>query len=72
MITRWVFHDCGENIKNHARSYWEKKQQRLERLASVISKNEKSLRMVLYFHEKRVKQFEARAIMEVPGRSLTV
>ena len=72
MITRWTFHDCSEKIKNNARSYWEKKQQRLERIALLIPKEEKSLRMVLYFHEKRVKQYELRAIMEVPGRSLTV
>ncbi len=72
MITRWAFHDCSEKIKNQARSYWEKKQQRLERLTSVIPKDERRLRMVLYFHEKRVSQYEVRSIMEVPGRSLTV
>ena len=72
MITRWVFHDCSEKIKNQARSYWEKKLQRLERLTYVIPKDVIRLRMVLYYHEKRVSQYEVRAIMEVPGRSLTV
>lgn len=40
MIPRWAFHDCSDKIKNKARSYWEKKQQRLERLASVIPNDE--------------------------------
>ncbi|MFT5698586.1 MAG: DNA-directed RNA polymerase specialized sigma24 family protein [Desulforhopalus sp.] len=72
MMTQWAFHDCSENIKVAARSYWEKKQSRLERLAAVIPKGERLLRIVVCFHERRVDQYEVRAIMEVPRRSVAV
>ncbi|MBU1567029.1 MAG: hypothetical protein KJ630_15575 [Proteobacteria bacterium] len=72
MKIQWVFNNCPEKIKTDARYYWEKKQSRLARLTSTIPKEQKSLRIIFYFHKNKVNQFEVRAILEVPGRSLAV
>lgn len=72
MKIQWVFNNCPEKIKTDARYYWEKKQNKIERLTAAIPKEEKSLRIIFYFHKNKVNQYEVRAILEIPGRSLTV
>jgi DNA-directed RNA polymerase specialized sigma24 family protein/ribosome-associated translation inhibitor RaiA len=72
MKIQWVFNNCPEKLKTDARYYWEKKQNRIDRLTAKIPKEEKSLRLVFYFHKNKANQYEVRAILEIPGRSLTV
>lgn len=69
---QWSFNKCSRNIKNEFRDYWKQKQNRIERLLSSRPSSARKIRITVYNHSNRVKQYEARAVMEVPGRSLAV
>ena len=69
---QWSFNNCSENTKNEIRAYWEQKQNRIERLLSNKPSSARKIRITVYYHSNRVKHYEVRAVMEVPGRSLSV
>lgn len=72
MQVQWSFEGCDNSIKNRCRNYWEKKQQRLERILASVPYGSKKLRLTIYCHDGQVDKFEARAIMNLPGRTLAV
>lgn len=72
MQVQWTFEGCNSKLKDNCRSYWEKKQERLERLLSSIPHGSKSLRLTIYCSTERVECFEARGLLNLPGRSLAV
>lgn len=72
MQVQWSFEGCENNIKNNCRSYWGKKQQRVERILSSVPDGSKKLRLTLYCHDGQVDKFEVRGIMNLPGRTLAV
>lgn len=72
MHVQWSFGGCDKNIKSRCRNYWEKKQERLERILSGLPAGSKKLRLALYYNKAQVDTFEARAIMNMPGRTLAV
>lgn len=71
MNVQWSFKNCSGSKKSQIRSYWEQKQVRIDRLLSE-SPGPRNIRISIYFYEDRVNQYEARAVLEVPGRSLAV
>lgn len=72
MHVQWSFEGCDKSIKNRCRNYWEKKQARLERILSGVPAGSKKLRLTLYCHNDQVDAFEARAILNMPGKTLAV
>ncbi len=72
MNIQWFFSNCSKKIKSEIRTYWQHKLSEIERLASVIPTSAKKIRLSVYYHPKRVEQYEARAVLEIPGRSLAV
>lgn len=72
MQVQWSFEGCDKSIKNRCRNYWEKKQERLERILYGVPAGLKKLRLTLYCHKAQVDAFEARAILNMPGKTLAV
>jgi len=72
MQLQWSFEGCANTTKEKCRAYWDKKQKRLERILSSISLGSKKLRIVVFNNRDKVKQFEARSLLNLPGRSLAV
>lgn len=70
MQVQWTFGGCSSNTKRTCRSYWKKKQGRLERVLSGIPQGSKILRLTVYCHQEKVNRIEARGVLVVPGRSL--
>ena len=70
MKIQWYFNSCSKKIKIKARSYWQQKHRRIEKLASSIAPAGLSLRLSVYCYPNRVDQYETRAALRVPGRSL--
>lgn len=70
IMIQWSFNNCSENIKNEIRTHWEQKQNRIKRLLINIPSSARKIRITVYYHSDRVNQYEARAVMEGPGRSL--
>ena len=71
MNVQWSFKNCSGLKKSQIRSYWDQKQVRIERLLRETP-GPRNIRISIYFYEDRVNQYEARAVLEVPGRSLAV
>jgi len=72
MQVQWTFEGCKSKLKEKCRSYWEKKQERLERLLSSIPHGSKVLRLTIFCYSEKVERFEARGVLILPGRSLAV
>jgi RNA polymerase sigma factor (sigma-70 family) len=69
MRTHWVFNDCGEGLKSQVRSYWEKKQPRLERHLQHFRPNLAFLGLTLY-RQVHPPGFEVRAALHLPTGTL--
>ncbi len=63
MKTQWSFNRC-DNFKNQARSYWQQKQPRLERLSTDYSLGLRRVCLTLYQHQSR-NEWELRAVMHL-------
>jgi ribosome-associated translation inhibitor RaiA len=72
MQLQWNFEGCANTTKEKCRTYWDKKQERLERILSSIPLGSKKLRIAVFNHRDKVGQFEARSVLNLPGRSLAV
>ena len=70
MQVQWIFEGCKSELKKQCRSYWAKKQERLNRLLSGIPHGAKHLRIAIFYNQAQVEQFEARGVRKVPGRTL--
>ncbi len=70
MRIQWHFNGCSKTIKSKARSYWQQKQRRVERLVSGMAPASLPLRLSVYCYPNRVDQFETRAVVRVTGRTL--
>lgn len=68
MRVEWVFHKC-HHIRGRAKSYWARKQARLERLLSTYADDLCGLRFTVYWHEQQ-EQFEVRAVLSLPTGTL--
>jgi DNA-directed RNA polymerase specialized sigma24 family protein/ribosome-associated translation inhibitor RaiA len=68
MKVRWVFNGC-DNQKSSAKSYWQKKLPRLERLLSHFPPDQALLRLTLYRHG-RDDDWELRGVLELPTATL--
>lgn len=69
MQTHWVFNDCGSNLKEQLRAYWDKKQPRLERLLTHFQGDLKHLGLTVYRHTTPYR-FEVRAVLHLPTAAL--
>jgi DNA-directed RNA polymerase specialized sigma24 family protein/ribosome-associated translation inhibitor RaiA len=72
MQVQWTFDGCASKTKGRCRDYWEKKHERLERLLSSIPADSKKLRIRVYCYPDQVNRFEARGVLNLPGRALAV
>jgi DNA-directed RNA polymerase specialized sigma24 family protein/ribosome-associated translation inhibitor RaiA len=72
MQVQWIFEGCAAPTKEKCRAYWEKKQQRLERLLAGIPSNSKNLRLAVYHQAEQIEKFEVRGVLLLPGRTLAV
>ena len=68
MKTHWVFNDCKEK-RTKARSYWEKKVGRIERLLSNYGPDLRRLRLTLHRSEARGK-WRFRTVLHLPTGTL--
>jgi ribosome-associated translation inhibitor RaiA len=68
MQVRWVFNRC-EGQKERAKSYWEEKQPRLERLLTRYQRDQQNLRLTLYRRSDR-DVWELRAVLHLPTGTL--
>ncbi len=69
MQTHWVFNDCAEGVKAQMRSYWEKKQPRLEKLLQHFRPDLQYLGLTFYRHA-HPPCFEVRAALHLPTGTL--
>jgi len=69
MQTHWVFNGCTESVKERMRTYWEKKQPRLEKLLQHFQADLKYLGLAVYWHT-RPPRFEVRAALHLPTGTL--
>jgi|GEM_PF-3281323 len=72
MRIQWSFEGCDNTIKSTAQKYWEKKQQRIERVLSRAPRGSLKMRLAIYYNDSQVNAIEARAIIHLPGRTLAV
>jgi ribosome-associated translation inhibitor RaiA len=68
MQVRWVFNRC-DGQKERAKSYWEEKQTRLERLLTRYQRDQQTLRLTLYRRGDR-DTWELRAVLHLPTGTL--
>lgn len=72
MQVQWTFEGCANATKEKCRTYWYKKQERLERILSGIPFGSRKLRIAVFNHRNKIEQFEARGVLNLPGRSLAI
>ena len=72
MQVQWTFEGCAGPTKEKCRAYWEKKQERLERVLATIPSSSKKLRLAVFHQAKQVEKFEMRGVLQLPGRTLAV
>jgi ribosome-associated translation inhibitor RaiA len=68
MQVRWVFNRC-DGQKERAKSYWQDKQPRLERLLTRYRDDQQTLRLTLYRRSQR-DIWELRAVLHLPTGTL--
>jgi ribosome-associated translation inhibitor RaiA len=68
MKVRWVFNRC-DGQKERAKSYWQGKQPRLERLLTRYREDQQTLRLTLYRRSQR-HVWELRAVLHLPTGTL--